>query len=42
MKEVSVYDALGMVLAHDMTQIVPGEYKGSRFKKGHVIQHEDV
>lgn len=42
MKEVSVYDALGMVLAHDMTQIIPGEYKGSRFKKGHVIQHEDV
>lgn len=42
MKEVSVYDALGMVLAHDMTQIIPGEYKGSRFKKGHVIRHEDV
>jgi molybdopterin biosynthesis enzyme len=42
MKEVSVYDAVGMVLAHDLTQIIPGEFKGSRFKKGHVIASEDV
>ena len=33
MKEVSVYDAVGMVLGHDLTQIIPGEYKGSKFKK---------
>lgn len=42
MKEVSVYDAVGMVLAHDLTQIIPGEFKGSKFKKGHVIKQEDV
>lgn len=42
MKEVSVYDAVGMVLAHDLTQIIPGEFKGSRFKKGHVIAQEDI
>jgi molybdopterin biosynthesis enzyme len=42
MKEVSVYDAVGMVLAHDLTQIIPGEFKGSRFKKGHIIAPEDV
>ncbi len=42
MKEVSVYDAVGMVLAHDLTQIIPGEFKGSKFKKGHVIIPEDV
>lgn len=42
MKEVSVYDAVGMVLAHDLTQIIPGEFKGSKFKKGHVIKPEDI
>ncbi len=35
-------DAVGMVLAHDITRIVKGEFKGSLFKKGHVIQPEDV
>ena len=42
MKEVSVYDAIGMVLAHDLTQILPGEFKGSKFKKGHVVVPEDI
>jgi hypothetical protein len=42
MKEVSVYDAVGMVLAHDLTQIIPGEFKGSKFKKGHVIAEGDI
>lgn len=42
MKEVSVCDAVGMVLAHDLTQIIPGEFKGSKFKKGHVIKPEDI
>lgn len=42
MKEVSVHEAIGMVLAHDLTQIIPGEFKGSKFKKGHVIREEDI
>ena len=42
MKEVSVYDAVGMVLGHDLTQIIPGEFKGSKFKKGHVIAQEEI
>ena len=42
MKTVSVYDAIGMVLAHDMTQIIVGKYKGSRFRKGHVVCEEDI
>ena len=42
MKEVAVEKAVGTVLAHDLTQIIPGEYKGPRFKKGHVITEEDV
>lgn len=34
--------AVGKVLCHDMTQIVKGAYKGPRFKKGHIIQDEDI
>ncbi|MCY0894792.1 MAG: molybdopterin-binding protein [Alicyclobacillaceae bacterium] len=41
-KEIPVEDAIGLTLAHDMTQIVPGEFKGTAFHKGHVIQEEDV
>ncbi|MBU3161822.1 molybdopterin-binding protein [Clostridium frigoris] len=42
MKTVSVYDSVGMVLVHDMTQIIPGKYKGSRFKKGYVVKEQDI
>lgn len=42
MKTVSVFDAVGMVLCHDVTQIVPGTFKGPAFKKGYVIKREDI
>ncbi|AMK12085.1 MAG: molybdopterin-binding protein [Pseudodesulfovibrio sp.] len=42
MKTVPVQDAVGMVLCHDMTKIVPGECKGPVFRKGHIIAEEDV
>lgn len=42
LKEVKVQDAVGMVLAHDLTQILPGTFKGRLFKKGHVIREEDI
>jgi molybdenum cofactor synthesis domain-containing protein len=42
MRTVKVQDAIGMALAHDMTQILPGKYKGSRFKKGHILKSDDV
>lgn len=41
-KEVPVREAVGLVLPHDMTQILPGEFKGRLFKKGHVITEEDI
>ena len=31
-----------MVLGHDITEIVPGRFKGPAFKRGHVIRQEDV
>ncbi len=39
---VDVEEAVGMVLPHDVTEIVPGEKKGPAFKKGHVIRDEDI
>ena len=42
MKLIRTEDAAGQVLCHDITQIIPGEFKGARFKKGHVIQPEDI
>ena len=42
MKLIRTVDAAGQVLCHDITQIIPGEFKGARFKKGHIIQPEDI
>jgi len=42
MKVVPVAEAVGMALPHDMTRIVPGEFKGRAFRKGHIIRSEDV
>ena len=35
-------DAIGQVLCHDITQIIPGVKKGPVFQKGHIIAPEDV
>jgi len=42
LREVKVEDAIGMVLAHDLTQIIPGQFKGRLFRKGHVVVREDI
>lgn len=42
MKKIKIEDAIGTVLGHDMTRISRGEFKGVAFKKGHVIQKEDI
>lgn len=42
MKTVPVREALGMVLCHDMTQIIPGQFKGPAFRKGHIVREEDL
>ncbi len=41
-KTIPVEDAVGETIAHDMTQIIPGEYKGPAFKKGHTVTASDV
>ena len=41
-KTVPVDDAVGMVLPHDITEIVKDTFKGRAFKKGHIIREEDI
>lgn len=42
MKIIPVEESLGMLLAHDMTEIIYGESKKAAFKKGHMIKAEDI
>ena len=42
MKLIETQKAVGHVLCHDMTQIIPGVSKGPRFRKGHVVTEEDI
>ncbi len=42
MKVLPVEEAVGTVLCHDITQIIPGKFKGRAFKKGHIIKQEDI
>lgn len=42
MEKIRVENAVGCVLIHDMTQIIPGEKKGVRFPKGHIVKEEDI
>lgn len=39
---IPVDQAVGKVLAHDITEIRPGQFKGASFKKGHVVQEQDL
>lgn len=42
MRQVRVQEAVGMVLCHDITKIIPGQCKGRAFRKGHMIKESDI
>lgn len=42
MKKIKTVDAIGHILCHDITKIIPGEFKGVAFKKGHIVKKEDI
>ena len=39
---INLDQAIGKVLAHDITEIRPGQFKGPSFRKGHIIKEEDL
>lgn len=42
MKLVDTRQAVGHVLCHDLTQIIPGVIKDARFRKGHIVTEADI
>ena len=42
LKLIQTEEAVGHVLCHDMTQIIPGVMKDARFRKGHVVTEADI
>ena len=42
MKLIKTEDAVGSILCHDITQIIPGVVKDAVFRKGHVVTEEDI
>ena len=42
LKKIKLKDAVGTKLAHDITEIRPGEFKGAAFQKGHTVCNEDL
>lgn len=42
MQEIETKNAVGHILCHDLTQIIPGVSKGARFRKGHIVTKEDI
>jgi hypothetical protein len=41
-KTIKLKDAVGTKLAHDITEIRPGEFKGPAYLKGHTVCDEDL
>lgn len=41
MKKISVENAVGMELCHDITEMKDG-FKGATFRRGHIIREEDI
>lgn len=42
LKVIPVEEAIGLPLAHDITEIVPGKHKGPAFRRGHIVRQEDI
>jgi hypothetical protein len=41
-RKVKIEDAVGLTLAHDVTRVSPGSFKGPAFNRGHIIKAEDI
>ncbi len=42
LKTIPLEEAVGNTLAHDITEIRPGEFKGPAFRKGHTVCEEEI
>jgi len=42
LKKIKLQEAIGSKLAHDITEIRPGEFKGPAFRRGHTVCEADL
>lgn len=42
MRAIPVEESVGLLLCHDVTEIVPGKKKGAAFRRGHRVRPEDI
>jgi hypothetical protein len=42
LKKIGLQEAIGSKLAHDITEIRPGEFKGPAFRRGHTVCEADL
>jgi len=42
LKKIKLHEAVGSNLAHDITEIRPGEFKGPAFRNGHTVCEADL
>jgi hypothetical protein len=42
MQVVTIEAAVGYPLAHDITEVRPGEFKGAAFRKGHILKESEL
>ncbi|MEE4111915.1 MAG: molybdopterin-binding protein [Desulfobacteraceae bacterium] len=42
LKKIGLNDSVGTTLAHDITEIRPGAFKGPAFRKGHTVCDDDI
>ncbi len=42
LKKVKLEEAIGLAIAHDMTKVIPGKFKGPYFRRGHIIRQKDI
>jgi hypothetical protein len=41
-RKIRIEEAVGLALAHDITEVRPGAYKGPSFRKGHRVEEKDL
>ncbi len=42
MKKIRVEDAVGLTLAHDITEVIPGKSKDAAYRRGQIIEKSDI
>jgi hypothetical protein len=42
MRIVKTEDAVGLAICHDIAKIIPGEFKGNLFRRGHIVTENDI